>query len=139
MGLTSSCDEGQKHKQDSTLTQKPPFTFEIITPVTSFLFSKAFSIFFQDFALLAFSLLTTTSPFLFSIFSNKTSIFDPTSILSISLVSLNSSIGIAPELFNPRSTKTNFFPISSIVPLVISPSLNFLFIRSSDRSFSNSL
>ena len=33
MGLISSCDEGQKHKHDSTLTQKPPFTFEIIVPL----------------------------------------------------------------------------------------------------------
>jgi len=46
--------------------------------------------------------------------------------LSISLVSLNSSIGIAPLDFNPKSIKIYFLPISSTVPVVISPSLNFL-------------
>ena len=116
----------------------PPLHFEIIFPLTSFLASKAFSIFFQELAFLAFSRLTTTSPLKFSTFSNKTSIFAPTLILSNSFVSLNSSTGIAPSLFKPNSTKTNFFPISLTVPIAISPSLNFLFPRSSERSFWNS-
>ena len=64
---------------------------------------------------------------------------EPIFILSISFVNLNSSIGIKPSLFNPKSINTNFFPILLMVPVDISPSLNFLPSRSLESSFSNSL
>ena len=84
IGLSATCEFGQNANTPKISTTTPPLTVFLIIPLTFSCFSKASSIFFQDFALRAFSILKTIFPFLSSVLSKKTSISFPTSKVSSS-------------------------------------------------------
>ena len=79
IGLSATWLFGQNAKTPNISTTTPPLTVFFIIPETFSCFSNACSIFFQDFALLAFSILKTILPFLSSVLSRKTSICLPSS------------------------------------------------------------
>ena len=138
IGRSATCEFGQNANTPNISTTTPPLTVFLITPLTFSCFSKASSIFFQDLARLAFSILKTILPFLSSVLSKKTSISLPSSRLSISAWG-NSLISTSPLDLAPLiNTCTNLSSTFSTIPLTIELSFKNIFSKFSDINFANS-
>ena len=101
----------------------PPLHLDVILPIIGSFFSYASTNLSQPLIFCALLAETKTSPFLSSIFSNKTGIVSPTLILSVRPILLSSFISRTGSLLRPSTNKkTNFSVTLFIFPLIIFPS-----------------
>src|SRR6266849_8245707 len=120
-GRRSTCEPG-RNALTPTSTARPPLTTSTTRPSTGRPFSWAWVIASQTLILSALSLERTLSPSESSLASRYTSISSPTFVRLP--CRWNSSIGIAPSLLWPTSTRTSLEPMWTTRPRTTSPSSN---------------
>ena len=129
-GLSLICEPGKNISEPVSIcsTMHPPLHLDVIFPIMGSFFSYASTNLSHPLIFCALLAETTTSPFLSSIFSNKTGIVSPIFILSVSPIVFSSFISNTGSLFKPSiNKKTNFSVILLIFPSMIFPSSIFTF------------